>query len=128
MSAAFTVAEPTPPDAPTTATKSSHLPSEGTTVFSEGAVATSNSLSFETIGLKSAGDKVFDARGWGFLQRASYEVKKPVSRRPDSAGTFVSLFFCFDFLRISHANSRMMRNVNFSSTDFSPLEKLQTSL
>ena len=110
MSAAFTVAEPTPPDAPTTATiMSSNLPSEGTTVFSEGAVATSNSLSFETIGLKSAGEKVFDARGWGFLQRASYEVKKPVSRRPDSAsaGTFVSLFFCFDFLRISHANSRM---------------------
>ena len=62
MSAAFTVAEPTPPDAPTTATKSSHLPSEGTTVFSEGAVATSNSLSFETIGLKSAGEKVVDAR------------------------------------------------------------------
>ena len=72
-SAAFTVAEPTPPDAPTTATiMSSNLPSEGTTVFSEGAVATSvfsegavatsNSLSFETIGLKSAGEKVVDAR------------------------------------------------------------------
>ena len=54
MSAAFTVAEPTPPDAPTTASR----PSEGTTVFfSEGAVATSNSLSFETIGLKSAGER-----------------------------------------------------------------------
>ena len=51
-----------------------------------------------------------------------------MSRRPDSAsaGTFVSLFFCFDFLRISHANSGCDEERQFSAARiFRPWKSLK---